>query len=290
MNKCIITSASDKFFPSLINFLGSLHTNYPDHPEVYVYDIGLFPLFRHELEEISWVHVLDVPHFVKHWRACYTWKTYILNTPHADLNLYIDAGAEILQSLEPLFEKINKQGYLAVSQGPAVSLADVTPPEFFARFELSKEYETKEVITAGIFGFKKNPNVSVVTKDLYDAGAEGLCLGFSKNEQWKNKGLNATDIVPDCKMFRHDTTMISVLLYKYITDLAIEPVEHFSSNLFGKEKGQYIWNNRQNFKILEYVDRKILNSDAKIAATFNRMCISGFLLIKWINRKIKRLP
>ena len=162
-NTCIITSASTKFFPSLINLLGSIAKNYPNHPDVYVYDIGLFFTMRKELESISWVHVLDVPHFVPHWRACYTWKTYILNTPLAEHNLYIDAGCQVLRPLDDVFTKIESQGYLAVSQGLTVNIQDITPQEYLDMYHLSPEDAKAEVITAGIFGCKKDAVITPVT-------------------------------------------------------------------------------------------------------------------------------
>ena len=40
-NRMIITAASSTFGPSLLALLGSLNLNWPGHPPVRVYDIGL---------------------------------------------------------------------------------------------------------------------------------------------------------------------------------------------------------------------------------------------------------
>ncbi len=270
--------------------LGSLHQNFPNHPDVFVYDLGLFYTFRRELKKIPWIKVLDIPHFTPHWRACYTWKTYILNNPLADLNFYLDAGCQVLQPLEPLFEKIDNQGYLAISQGNEVLMKGVCPVSYFEMYDLDKKFMDAEIIAGGIFGFKKDSMISPVTQKLYESGVKGLCLGYSKNEQWKNKGINKTDVVPDCKMFRHDTTLISILLYKYVPNIVIEPIELFSGSFFGREKGQYIWSIRLNYSKLEFTAASILNKKFNIQSALNRVYIQTFLILKYINKKVKRLP
>ena len=132
MDKAIITSASNKFFPSLINLLGSIKKNYPNHPKIFVYDLGLFWMFRKELEQIENVEVLNIPHFCKFWRSCYTWKTYILSHPLSDLNFYLDAGTQILRPLDEIFLEIEKDGYFAVSQEVPLSL--ICPLEYKSLF------------------------------------------------------------------------------------------------------------------------------------------------------------
>jgi hypothetical protein len=285
--KCIITSASNKFFPSLLNFLGSIKTNYPNHPDIYVYDLGLFYTFRKELESIPWVHVLDVPHFVPHWRSCYTWKTYILNTPLTELNFYIDAGCQILKSLDTLFDKIDEQGYLAVSQGAHVVIKDITPQEYLNLYQLTENDAQQNVITAGIFGFKKDSPIKKVTEELYQAGLQKLCLGFSQGELWKNKGVNKTDFIRDCKMFRHDTTLITILLRKNIPNATIEPVESFSS-IKEKSAEQFIWNFRLNYKKLTFIHYNILHKKINFYTTINRLYTYTFIVIKRITNNIKQ--
>lgn len=280
-NNCIITSVSDKFFPSLLNLLGSIESNYPNHPDVYVYDLGLFFTFRKELEGIPWVHVLDIPHFVPHWRSCYTWKTYILNTPLVENNFYIDAGCQILKPLDTLFDKIESRGYLTVSQGTSVTIKDITPQEYLDLYGLTEADAQKNVITAGIFGFKKDSIIKKVTEGLYKAGVDGLCLGFSQGEIWKNKGVNKTDFIRDCKMFRHDTTLITVLLNKEIPDAIIEPVDYFSDQ--NKKDGeQFIWNFRMNYRKLDFV------KNYNIYSYINRIYVYIFLLLKNISNTLKK--
>lgn len=285
----LVTSASNKFFPSLINLLGSLHVNYPNHPDVYVYNLGLFPTYRKELEIILWVHILEIPHFVKHWRKCYTWKTYILNTPINKNNLYLDAGCQVMKPLDELFKKIDEQGYLAVSQGNSVSLRDITPNDYIEIFDISNKTLSSEVITAGIFGFKVGSIISPITKKLYNAGVEGLSLGFSESELWKNKGINRTPFIRDCKMFRHDTTLLSILFLRDIGDAAIEPIEYFSAKYENNSK-QLIWNLRLNYKGLDFLDPSILHQEPKQwQVRLNRYFFYVFIILKSMSNKVKNL-
>ncbi len=283
---CIITSASNKFFPSLLNLLGSIEKNYPNHPDVYVYNLGLFFTFKKELQKIPWIHILEIPNFVSHWRSCYTWKTYILNKPLSKNNLYIDAGCQILKSLDDLFEKIESQNYLAVSQGSDVNLRDITPKDYIQIYRLDNHTLKQQVITAGIFGFKDNSTIKDVTEELYISGLNKLCLGFSSSELWKNKGINKNDYIRDCKIFRHDTTLISILLRTKISNINVEPINLFSSKLESSE--QYIWNFRLNYKNLNFVKYNILNKKFNLYGIINRIFVYIFIFIKKITNNIKQ--
>lgn len=280
MESCIITSASNKFFPSALNLIGSIKENYPDHPPIYLYNLGLLPSFLKELKKAG-VTVLEVPHFVPYWRSCYTWKTYILNTPLKDLNLYIDAGSEVLRPLDEIFNKIKIDGYFAIEQG--TTLEKSTPLEYKQRFKLEEDMYDKPLITAGVFGFKKDSIISPLLKELYECGIEGLCLGFSPNEQWKNKGVNKNRFIRNCEMFRHDTTLLSLILRKNIPALKTHPVEKYAnaSHMNDSSTDILIRNFRMNFSNLRYIHPQLI---------INRIIIEIFFTLKRINRILKKLP
>ncbi len=278
-SKALITSASNKFFPSLLNLIGSLKANYPNHPTLFIYSLGLSDLFKNSLKKIDNVEILEIPKFTSFWRKCYTWKTYIINTPLSDLNLYLDAGCQILRPLEELFEKIEKNDYLLVGQGHGIMLKNVTPENYLELLEIPKEQYDEEVITAGIFGFKKDSKISIITKKLYSAGLSGLCLGFSKGEQWKNKGVDKNIFVRDCPMFRHDTTLLTLLVKKYMVDAIIEPIHNFSPEKTNSDS-QFIWNLRMNYRKLDYLNNIKLSYPVKLF-------IFLFIKAKNINQFIK---
>lgn len=285
-SKALITSASNKFFPSLLNLIGSIKINYPEHPPIYVYDLGLNFLFIKQLQGIEGVKILKVPHFVSHWRSCYTWKTYIHNTPLADLNFYLDSGNQVLRSLDEIFDKIDTRGYLLVSSGNEVVNEDITPKEFIPLFDLNDDFLKQGIIAAGMFGFKKGDElVKKFTSTFYDCGYAGLCLGFSKTEQWKNKGVNKTHFIRNAKYFRHDNTLFCILVYKILVNAVQEPLSSFDAKLTGSPQ-QYTWNLRLNYKTLQFAFHDISKCSG-IIKNVNKLYIKVFFLLKEINRILK---
>ena len=149
-NKAIITSCSNKFFPSVINLLGSIKAVYPKHPTIFVYDLGLLPNFRKEIESIENVKVINMPHFCGHWRSCYTWKTYIFAHPVAHLNFYLDAGCQLLKPLDEDFTIIENENLLLVDQGQ--TFKSIVPESYKSIFDLGETHNSLTVIHAGIIG------------------------------------------------------------------------------------------------------------------------------------------
>jgi len=239
--------------------LGSFEKNYPDHPHIYIYDLGISSFIKKDILKFKEVSIINVPHFVPFWRSCYTWKTYILNTPLADLNFYIDAGCQILRPLSEVFEKIEKNGYYLVGQGKEVFAKDITPKEYIELFEIPADKLNHEVVAAGIVGFKKNDEqIKKVTSVLYDAGVTGLSLGFSKKDLWKNKGKNKNEFLRDCLLFRHDTTLLTLFVIKYLKGATIESLDLFQGHITG-DPNQLVWNLRMNYSKLDYLNTSKLS-------------------------------
>lgn len=276
--KAIITAASNKFFPSLINLLGSLKVHFPNHPKIYVYDLGLFFTFRDELEGLENVEVLDIPHFKPFWRSCYTWKTYILSHPLAELNFYLDAGNQVFNPLDEIFDIIDRDAYFAVAQGSP--LEDIVPSEYKSLFPIGEEFYKQKCITAGVFGFKAGSPVSKTLDKLYDAGQAGLALGYSLAESWRNRGVDTTYCVRDCKMFRHDTTLLSLLMRQDFKDFKIQDTQKYANpNPLAMVPGQLICNFRLNYSKLTFGP----------AFWFNRVMVKLMLLVKRILKSVKRV-
>ncbi len=286
MKKAIITSCSNKFFPSALNLIGSIRTFHPDMP-IFVYDLGLSRIFRAELESIPGIVMRQIDMNVAYWRACYTWKSSIFMRPEADLNLYLDAGNEALRPLDGMFDMIESDGYLAVEQG--IKVGRVVPGDYVTIFDIPSDMMDKSVITAGVFGFRKSdPAISDVISRLYDASCAGLCLGYSKNELWKNKGVNRTRFIRDCEVFRHDTTLISILLHKHVDGLKIGRTNLYAGADGKNHPGQYLWNMRMNYDELIHVAKAHDLARNAFARSVNRMIISAFVIAKNIRLRIKK--
>ena len=285
-DRALITSASNKFFPSLINLLGSIKQNYPQHPPVYIYDLGLSAMFRKELERIPGITLLKVPPFVPFWRACYTWKTYIFAHPLAKLNFYLDAGCQVLKSLDGIFVEIDRDGYFLVSQKGR--LADIVPYDYKAQFNLSEAMEENECLHAGVFGFKENSAATKPIEFVFEAAKKGLALGFSPNEQWRNKGADKNPYVRDCKMFRHDMTLLNIGFRKfYGTQLVVHSMEQYAG-WKNSHPEQYIWQLRLGYRSLDFVRARFLHHTPSLVSRANRIVIGIIVVFKNINLSLKK--
>ena len=109
-NKLIVTGASVSFSQSLLALLGSLTLNWPEHPPVLVYDLGLDEQILGTLHE-NQIQVRKVPPFVPHWRKHFTWKVWCWNDAPARDVFWLDAGVVVLHPLDDVFMAIDKIGY-----------------------------------------------------------------------------------------------------------------------------------------------------------------------------------
>jgi hypothetical protein len=287
LDRALITSASNKYFPSLINLLGSIKANYPNHPKIYIYDLGLFLTFRKELELLENVQVVKMPKFCAFWRSCYTWKTYIFNNPFATLNFYLDAGCQVLRPLDEIFEKIDRDELFVIGQG--VKFKDIVPEEYKSVFELSEEHNDKEALHAGEFGFKNSALVKSLLQKVFDCGLAGLALGFSPGDAWRNKGKDKNIFIRQCKIFRHDLTLLNIILRKYFgNNLNLHSVEQYAGG-FKAHHNQYIWHLRMNFKKLDFTALKFLHNGFIWFAMLNRAVIGLMLLVKNFKAMLRQL-
>lgn len=286
LDRAIITSASNKFFPSLINLISSIKLVYPDHPPLFVYDLGLLSVFSKELELIDGVKLIKMPEFCNHWRSCYTWKTYIFAHPIARLNFYLDAGCQVLKPLEEEFSIIEKENILLIDQ--AQYFESIVPKSYKSIFDLDDSFDHLTTIHAGIIGFKNTPQVVDIFKRIYDAACAGLSLGFSPKDKWRNKGKDKSMFTRDCLIFRHDMTLLNIFFRKYLNnELVIRPLAiYHGENNFVPE--QHIWQMRLSYKKLENLKIKFLHKKTKPFFIVNRFLIKLMILIKNINIFIKK--
>ena len=286
-NKAIITSCSNKFFPSVLNLIGSIKKNYPNHPTIYVYDLGLLKLFVGVLKNIKDVKVLSIPHFVPYWRACYTWKTYILANPIAKQNFYMDAGCQVLLPLDEIFDQIDSVGHFVVQQ--QAKLDWIVPLEYRNWITVDPVYYDRNCLTAGIVGFKNESTITPVLKKLYDMACSGLCLGFSQIDARRNTGVNKTAFVRNCRLFRHDTTLWSMLYRQAFGDQHDTKVDESGVFVLSSKDGrQLIKNLRLNFLTLDFVNSIYWGDKTRETHTFLDMYIGMYLILKRINLGFKK--
>ena len=194
-DRLIVTAASRSFGSSLLALLGSLNVNWPAHPPVVVYDIGLDEDTLASLGAFDAV-VTRVPAFCPHWRRHFTWKIWCLNdAPGRDV-LWIDAGVVVLAPLDDAFAALAALGYFAAptyrflaEQAPAAAIraCGVTAASLEGRLTLS----------ATMIGFRKAGKGLALLREAY-----GLAL-------------DERNIAAETPDHRHDQALLSLLLYRH---------------------------------------------------------------------------
>ena len=194
-DKLIITAASKAYGPSLLALLGSLTLNWPEHPPVLVYDIGLDDATLATLAEHQ-IPVKKVPPFCPHWRKYITWKIWCLNDAPAQDILWMDAALVVLKPLDEIFLSIRDIGYFIAPNYQLLDweASDVmcegvgVPPEFrYGKLSLG----------AGLIGARKNGKMLDIFEEAYSAA------------------LVEKYIAPTEPTHRYDQGIISLLMHKH---------------------------------------------------------------------------
>jgi len=263
--------------------LASLERKYHGHPKVYVFDIGLNKRYVKELSSIPWVRVVKVPAFVPHWRLCYTWKPYAWNYPEEKYILHLDAGTVIWRPLYLWFLTIKKWGYIAFSQGR--KLHEIVPEEYFEKLKIDgRKYGNDEVFAAGIMGFDKSGFAGKAVSESLELVKAGWGIGYSEGERWRIEHPEE-NIIRKCTIFRHDQTIINLLLRKY----AIKPVKVRDERyipIFRPPRGNkraFIWSSRINKRSLIHYAFPV----GKISFSYaiNRIVSGVKIVIKYLLEK-----
>ena len=210
---CAIVTASDcKYAPYLLNMLASLHRSSPEHPTVFVFDIGLNVWQQRELKSIPWVRLCKVEPFVGHWKLNWTWKPYVMSQVSQRYILYMDPNFVILRPLFSLFLIIRKHGYLAVSA--IQRLWEITPTDYWDLVGVSRDaHEQDEVFGAGLFGYDHNHTASAAVIEALELAVAGWTLGCSLDER---RPTYDRSVIRDCACFRCDQTLLNLTLRKYV--------------------------------------------------------------------------
>lgn len=223
----IITAASESYGSSLLAFIGSLNLNWPSHPPVLVYDIGLHEKTLSILKMHN-IPVKKVPLFCDHWRKHFTWKIWCWNDAPAKQILWLDAGIVVLKPLDELFVTLDKIGYFVIpTYHPLTENASLQSCECCG---VSPDFmDGKMTIAGGIIGFNKNEDT--ITKILNKA----LSVAYNENCIKATKPLH-----------RHDQAIISLLMYKYIGSLILSDGFVYGGWLSPNQTpGQKIWVHRR---------------------------------------------
>jgi hypothetical protein len=224
--RLIITAASQSFGPHVLALLGSLNLNWPNHPPVLVYDIGLAQVVLDGLAAHG-VEVRRVPPFCDHWRDHFTWKIWCLNDAPARDILWLDAGLVVLAPLHEIFMAVETMGYFMVAN---YQLLDWEASEAACEgCGVAYEFRLgKPTLAGGLMGFRKSGKSQTVLSDA---------LQVAMTE----RHMAATDTV-----HRHDQAVISLLMYRHFGDVQISDGLYYLGWRSPRQvPGQKVWVHRR---------------------------------------------
>ena len=225
-NRLIITAASRAYAPSLLALLGSLTLNWPNHPPVLVYDIGLDSSTLTMLRQHN-ILVKKVPPFCPHWREHYTWKIWCLNDAPARDILWLDAGLVVLQTLDEIFDTLEHQGYFLSTnyelldwEASEAACEGCGVPTVFRKGKL--------VLPAGLMGFRKAGKILNLLE-------EALSIALTE------KYIAATNVA-----HRYEQAIISLLMYKFFHRVNIfDGIVYLGGKSPQQIPGQKVWVHRR---------------------------------------------
>ena len=225
--KLIITGASASFGPPLLALLGSINLNWPGHPPILVYDLGLDDETLKVLAD-NHIPVKKVSPFVPHWRKHFTWKIWCWNDAPARDIFWLDAGVVVLQPVYDVFEAIDKLGYFI---NPSFYLLTDSATEAACRgCGVEPEFcNQKMTFQGGVVGFRKDGLIADILKEA---------LKVASVEEY----IKSTQ-----PLGRHDQAILSLLMHKHLGN----PVMCDTMIYAGWESprqvdGQKIWVHRRN--------------------------------------------
>ena len=249
----IITASDSKHAPYLFNAIASLKINFPDHPKVIIYDLGLTQFERHEIQCIKEVELRKIENFVSHWRANWSWKLYALTNKVPRYYLYLDLpNFVILRSLATWFLAIKKNGYLLISNGQ--TLGDIVPEDFWSIFKLDKfSFKKQPTFGAGVIGVDSSSASYSAIELAMNGVLEGLNLGRSKDELSAN--YSPKNLIRDCLCFRADQTLLN-LAFNNVNNFRLkvrQSKRYTGDGGFKDHPNQYLWYSRRANNSLGYI-------------------------------------
>jgi len=226
IDKLIITGASASFGPCLLALLGSLTLNWPEHPPVLVYDLGMdeetLTILRDNL-----ITVRKIPPFVPHWRKHFTWKVWCWNDAPARNILWLDAGVVVLSPLEDVFDAIGRLGYFL--NPTYYFLSDTATDAACNGCKVDPAFRnSKMTFNGGVVGFRKEGLLGDIIQEA---------LEIASVEE------NIKSTIP---LGRHDQAILSLLIYKYIPNpILLDTMIYAGWDSPRQVHGQKVWQHRR---------------------------------------------
>lgn len=274
----LVTAADAKYAPFLFNALSSIHANFPDHPVVYVFDLGLSRTQKCELKSVPWVKLKVCEKFVPHWKSGWSWKPYILTQVNERYVLYFDAANIVVyRSIYLWFLAIKRHGFFGVANGQR--LQDITPSDYWTMFGLDPNVSaSRPTFGAGLFGFDRSGPAGAAVNKCLALTVAGWNLGRSASE--KNP-LYSKIVLRDCACFRADQTLLNLAMVEYMGPEILIRDELRYCGLGGPcdHVNQYLWYSRRNKNSMLYFNTP-MNAYTAVFL-YNRLISWMIVVFRW---------
>lgn len=278
IDSALVTAADSKYAPFLFNALSSIHSNFPSHPLVYVFDLGLSRAQRCELESVPWVRLKTIEKFVPHWKTGWSWKPYILTRVRERYLLYFDAANIVLyRSIALWFLAIKRHGFFGIANGQRMQ--DVTPSDYWDMFGLDPDVcAAMPTFGAGLFGFDRSGPAGVAISKCLALTIAGWNLGRSVSE--KNP-LYSSALLRDCVCFRSDQTLLNLAMIEHMGPGIMIRDELRYCGLGGQRDhvNQYLWYSRRNKNSMLYFATPM--NSCSVIFIYNRLTAWVVLILRW---------
>ncbi len=192
----IATAASAWYEDAVFALLGSLRLNWPNHPPVTVYDIGMSQQATSRLRD-SGICVRRVPPFCLHWRKHFAWKIWCLHDMRDSSYLYLDAGVCVLRPMPEVVHQIESMGYFLPGNG--WTLKDSVPKPLAQKLGYTVEQLANILsISGGVHGFREGGETLGILQEAMELACE-------------EDNLRAT-----APLHRHDQALLSLLVNRHL--------------------------------------------------------------------------
>jgi hypothetical protein len=222
----IVTAATENDVRSLVALLGSLTLNWPRHPPVIIYDLGLSASNIRRLQDHDF-EVRSVERFCAHAFEHGTWKLWCLHdAPTRDV-LWMDPSLVVLRPLDEIFHAIERLGYFLTTNH---ELLDWEASEHACRgCGVTAEFRMgRPTLVSALMGFRKGAaTVAVVADALAVACVEA-------------------NIAPTHVAHRGEQAIVSLLAYKHLGEVVVADGALYLGRLGPAQvPGQKIWLDRR---------------------------------------------
>jgi hypothetical protein len=277
-DSALVTAADAKYAPFLFNALSSIHANFPSHPLVYVFDLGLNRAQRYELESVPWVRLRSIKKFVQHWKAGWSWKPYILTQVHERYLLYFDAANIVLyRSIALWFLAIKRHGFFGIANGQRIH--DITPSDYWEMFGLDPSAcAAMPTFGAGLFGIDQTGPAGAAVRKCLALTIAGWNLGRSASER---NPLYGKATLRDCVCFRADQTLLNLAMVEHLgrNILIRDEVRYCGRGGQHDHVNQYLWYSRRHKNSMLFF-AKPMNAYSAVFV-YNRLTSWVIIIFRW---------